>query len=976
LGPYEILSPLGAGGMGEVYRARDTRLHRDVAIKILPEATARDAAALARFEREARAVAALSHPHILEIHDFGREGDVVFAVTELLEGETLRQRLHGALPWRQAAEIAVSTAEGLAAAHSRGIVHRDLKPENIFLTSDGRVKLLDFGLARQERGQPGPSDPTIVTSTESGTLLGTVGYMSPEQVRGGKADARSDIFSLGCVIYEMVTGRRAFSGETPADTLVGILREDPKDPADLAPDAPESLARVVRRCLFKDPERRFQSARDLSFPLRDVLLPGAGERTPRRGRSRRILLSTAAVLALLASLLLLSRGSLTSRGAPPSRSLAVLPFTNARGDPEAQYFSDGMSESLINSLSQLPRLRVLARTTSFQYRGADPRRAGRELKVEAVVTGRVSGRGNRMVVQVDLIDVADGSQLWGRRFDEEVSDVFRVQEGIAQEISQSLLERLSPEEERRLAKRHTPDPEAYNLYLKGRYWWAKRSDEGFEKSIQFFEQAVLRDPKYAPAWVGLADAFRLLAFYGVAPPQQLLHRARSAAERALALDPALAEARYSLADALYQVDWDWERAGEEFRRAIALNRNYATGRQWYSNYLSLLGDSQGALREIRAARELDPLNLVTIWTSVSCTTGAATTGAPRRSSAGRSSSIRTSGSGVSTWGSLACAAARQRSRSRSSGGPWRCCPTPRTRSRSSDMPLESPAVGRTRSCRCGVSRKWPSGVSSRRCPSRWSILASATKRRPSTRWRKPSRSAPGDSSISTWRKRSTRSGKSRGSGSSSSGSTCPKRNAPKSAELRHRFRRALEPFARLADRPREGGLRFAEDVAGRKPARPMERRGPRPGGGDEKVAHVVVPVRRQDQAAVYVVNVEVEDAVPGCRVEVVDAGLLLRFAQRRFINRGVLRFHVASGLKPALELAVVAQEDARVVGARYDRAGRHVVGVIAGERVEGPLEESLEELQDGLLLRRPLVERERGEQRGGRRRHAGIIRAS
>ncbi|MFN2384720.1 MAG: protein kinase [Thermoanaerobaculia bacterium] len=610
LGPYEILSPLGAGGMGEVYRARDSRLHRDVAIKIPPEETARDPAALARFEREARAVAALSHPHILEIYDIGREGEIVFAVTELLEGKTLRQRLHEALPWREAAETAIGIADGLAAAHSRGIVHRDLKPENIFLTSDGRVKILDFGLARQERGQPSPSDPTIVTSTESGTVLGTVGYMSPEQVRGGKADPRSDIFSLGCVIYEMVTGRRAFSGESAAETLVGILREEPKDPADLAPDAPESLARIVRRCLYKDPERRFQSACDLSFSLRDVLTSGAAERTPRRTRNRPILLSTVAVVAALGALLLLSRGSLTSPAAPPSRSLAVLPFANARGDPQEQYFSDGMSESLINSLSQLPRLRVLARTTSFQYRGADPRTAGRELKVEAVVTGTVSGRGNRMVVQADLIDVADGSQLWGRRFDEEVSDVFRVQEGIAQQISASLLEELSPEEERRLVKRHTPDAEAYDLYLKGRYWWAKRSDEGFEKSIHFFEQAVLRDPNYAPAWVGLADAFRLLAFYGVAPPQQLLPRASSSAERALGLDPSLAEARYSLADSLYQVDWDWERAGVEFRRAITLNPNYATGRQWYSNYLSLLGDSRGALREIRAARELDPLNLV------------------------------------------------------------------------------------------------------------------------------------------------------------------------------------------------------------------------------------------------------------------------------------------------------------------------------------------------------------------------------
>lgn len=607
LGPYEILAPLGVGGMGEVYRARDARLHREVAIKVLPEQFSRDAAALRRFEREARAVAALSHPNILEIHDFGDEGGIVFAVTELLVGDTLRHRLHGPLPWREATEIALGIAEGLGAAHSRGIVHRDLKPENIFLTEDGRTKILDFGLARVEAGAPGPSAVTMSTPTETGTLLGTVGYMSPEQVRGERADARSDLFSLGCVLYEMTTGRRTFSGDTIAETLVAILKEDPREPSELTA-MPEELARVIRRCLFKDPAQRFQSARDLSFALRDVLLTGVEAR--RTAFPRRWVLPSGLAVLALGGVLFFSRGGLTSRRPKPPPSLAVLPFANATGDPEAQYFTDGVAESLINSLSQLPRLRVLARTTSFRYRDADPRRAGQELKVEAVVTGRVSGRGERMVVQADLIDVSDGSQLWGRRFDDSGVDIFLVQEGIAQEISQSLLDKLSPEEERRLAKRHTADPEAYDLYLKGLYWWGKRTDEGFEKGLRFFEQAVARDPDYALAWVGLADGLRLFAFYGAAPPDQLLRRARGAAERALRLDPVLAEARYSLADTLYQVDGDWEGAQREFRRALTLNRNYATGRQWYSNYLSLLGRVEEAFREIRAARALDPLNLV------------------------------------------------------------------------------------------------------------------------------------------------------------------------------------------------------------------------------------------------------------------------------------------------------------------------------------------------------------------------------
>ena len=609
LGPYEILAPLGAGGMGEVYRARDVRLGREVAIKVPPGDIARDPAALARFEREARAVAALSHPNILDIHDVGSENGVSYAVTELLEGETLREGLRSApLPWRRACEIGLALAEGLAAAHSRGIVHRDLKPENIFLTADGRVKILDFGLARVEYEKPSDASPTIPTMTEAGALLGTAGYMSPEQVRGERARPASDIFALGCVLYEMVTGRRAFRRETTAETLVAILKEEPADPADVAPHIAEDARLLILRCLAKSPEARFQSARDLAFALKLAI-----ERPPTEARrSRPRPRSLALVAGAVAALLLAAAGIWLFRAQEdPIASLAVLPFANASGDPDAEYFSDGVSEGVLNALSQLPGLRVVARATSFQYRNeADPGKAGRAMQVRAVVTGRVARRGDRLVVQVDLIDVERGSQIWGNRFEERSADVLAVQERIAAEISRSLRVDLSGEEARRLARRPTQDAEAYDLYLRGRHDWNRRSGDFLQTSLEFFQRAAARDPEFALAHVGVAEALRLLSFYGAAPPREVEPKMREAVRRALAIDSFLPEAHAVLADTLLYYDWDWDGAEREFRRAIALGPNYATGRQWYSNYLSVRGRFEESFREIDEARKLDPLSAV------------------------------------------------------------------------------------------------------------------------------------------------------------------------------------------------------------------------------------------------------------------------------------------------------------------------------------------------------------------------------
>lgn len=613
LGPYEILAPLGTGGMGEVYRARDTRLGRDVAIKVPPAHLARDPAALARFEREAQAVAALSHPNILDIHDFGQADGVYLAVTELLHGETLRERLATReIPWRTAIEIGLAVAEGLAAAHSRGIVHRDLKPANIFLTSDDRVKILDFGLARVEP-ESIQSSPDAPTATRTGEILGTVGYMSPEQIRGEHPDPRTDIFSLGCVLYEMTTGRRAFARETPPETLVAILREEPADPRDVSREVPDELRLIILRCLQKSPDARFESAKDLAFALRMASLESSGRPTPppaRRSRARSGLIAAAALAtAVLVSMLLLrtARPGTSPASIPAgAASLAVLPFGNPGGDPNMEYLSDGITESLINRLSEIRGLSVIARTTVFQFKGRDPRDAGRSLGVGSIVTGQVRGTGDDLLVQVDLVDVGTGSQRWGGKFQKPLTGLGALQETIAQEISQALKTRLGGSSE----KRSTTNAAAYDAYLRGRYYWNKRTEEGAEKGVGYFEEALRRDPSFALGWAGLADAYGLLAFYGWRPPREVLPKSRDALIRAIEIDPTLAEAHASLADIRYQFDWDWHAAERGFRNAISLNPNYATAHQWYSNFLSLLGRSEEAEKEIQEAQRLDPLNLV------------------------------------------------------------------------------------------------------------------------------------------------------------------------------------------------------------------------------------------------------------------------------------------------------------------------------------------------------------------------------
>jgi len=550
LGPYEIVSPLGAGGMGEVYRARDSRLGREVAIKVLPEHLAGNPRALARFEREARAVAALSHPNILAIHDFGAQEGVVYAVTELLEGETLRARLERSpLGWRKAVEVGVALADGLAAAHAKDITHRDLKPENIFLTSDGRVKILDFGLARA-----GPATPD--DQTEPGTVLGTVGYMSPEQVRGEPADARSDIFALGCVLYEMVAGQRAFRRPTAPETMTAILNDDP---APVGREVPPELDRVIAHCLEKSPPQRFQSAHDVAFALRAMREPAVAMPRPRRWVIR-------AVLALLP---VAGFFYWLNRPAGAIDSLAVLPFVNAVGDPNAEYLSDGITENLINTLSQLPQLRVTARTLAFRYKGpqVDPQKAGRDLHVRAVLTGRVMERDGALNVQADLVNVDDGSQLWGRQYSRKFSDILTLQEEIAREVSEKLHLKPTVEQQKRLAKRSTENVEAYQLYLKGRYYWNRRTEQTLKRSVEYFQQAIDRDPGYALAYAGLADCYSVYSVYQVESPRESGPKAKAAATKALEIDDTVSEAHASLAYTKMHYERDWAGAEREFLRS-------------------------------------------------------------------------------------------------------------------------------------------------------------------------------------------------------------------------------------------------------------------------------------------------------------------------------------------------------------------------------------------------------------------------
>jgi serine/threonine protein kinase/tetratricopeptide (TPR) repeat protein len=630
---YRVEERLGGGGMGVVYRAVDLRLGRNVAIKFLPPELVRDHQALERFQREARAASALNHANICTIHEIDEADGHPFIVMECLVGQTLKHLITGKpLPSNRILEITIQIADALEAAHERGIIHRDLKPANIFLTRRGQAKVLDFGLAklvapRRVAEGVGVSTLTIETTeghlTSTGAALGTVAYMSPEQARGEELDLRTDLYSLGAVVYEMATGRLASGLGTTAVVFEAILNRTPVPATRLNVDLFPDLGWIIAKLLEKDRRLRYQSAAEVRADLGRVKRDTESARVsaavmsqPARARWRLpTILATAGCVLLLTLLAVTPRFWRQLRGgsSPSARihSVAVLPFANAGADPNIEYLADGVTEGIISSLSRVPELRVMARSTVFGYKGKETnaQKVGQQLNVDAVLTGRVAQRGDTLIIQTDLVSVADGSELWGQQYNRRVADLLNVQEDISKDIYDNLRPRLTGQAIPQLTKHYTDNPEAYQLYLQGLYYRNKWTEVGFSKAIDYFKQAAERDPNYALAYAGLADAYNFLGDSGYVAPKQVRQNAKLAATQALKIDDTLPEAHISLALVREAYDWDWPGAETEFKRALELDPNSATAHQWYGNFLIRLGRLPEARAELKKALELDPLSL-------------------------------------------------------------------------------------------------------------------------------------------------------------------------------------------------------------------------------------------------------------------------------------------------------------------------------------------------------------------------------
>jgi serine/threonine protein kinase/tetratricopeptide (TPR) repeat protein len=621
VGHYRVLDRLGAGGMGVVYRAEDVRLGRMVAVKFLSEELSGNPSAVSRFEREARAASALSHPNVCAIYDVGHHDGQPFLVMELLEGTSLQERIGGRpLPPEVLLDLGVQIAEALSAAHAAGIVHRDVKPANVFVTSRGTAKLVDFGLARVVEDAAGASQAATAAGalTVPGSVVGTVAYMSPEQVRGEALDSRTDIFSFGAVLYEMATGRRAFTGATLGAIHDAILNRTPVAPAELNVALPPELAAIITRAMEKDPTLRYQHAATIVADLQRLrrkresdLAPGLPvARHDRRTAPRRVaVLFALALLGGAAAVFTAWRWHVPDAQVALVDSIAVLPFVNETGVEDSDYLSDGITDSLINRLSSLGDLRVAARSASFRHKATpDPQAAGGALGVRAVLAGRLLQRGDTLIVRTELIQVSDGSQLWGGEFTSASSDVFDLQRRLSGEIASQLRSRLTDDQRSRLASRETTSDEAYRLYLRGRYQWNKRSAEGMRLAIGHFTQAVDKDPSYALAHAALADAFSRASFFNVARPRDLMPKAKAAAELALSIDPELAPAHMALVYVALTFDWDWAAATRHLDRAMALDRRTVEAHTAYPFYLTVAGRHAEAVEVARRAFEDDVLS--------------------------------------------------------------------------------------------------------------------------------------------------------------------------------------------------------------------------------------------------------------------------------------------------------------------------------------------------------------------------------
>jgi TolB-like protein len=627
LGPYEILAPLGAGGMGEVYRARDSKLKRDVAIKVLPQSVAADPDTLARFEREALAVAALSHPNILSIFDFGTQDGVSYAVMELLDGETLCGKLDaGPIPQKQAVDYALQVVKGLSAAHEKGIVHRDLKPENLFVSKDGHVKILDFGLAKKVEAvspEQQTSAPTGSAHTEAGTVMGTAGYMSPEQVKGLQVDHRSDIFSFGAILYELLSGKKAFKRDTNAEMTAAILTQEPPELSASGRNISPALDHIVKHCLEKDRENRFQSAKDIAFDLSEQSSPSvtSGAQLAATGK-RKVIIAVAAIVVLAgAGVFLLRRthGGVAEAGGV--KRVAVLPFENL-GAPEDDYFADGIADAVRGKLTSIPGLEVIARGSSTPYKKTTktPQEIARELDAHYLLTATVrwqkGGGGNRVQVSPELVEIHQSgapASRWQQPFDAALTDVFQVQSDIATKVAQALGVALGAGEEKRLLEKPTQNLAAYDAFLKGEE--ASKGLAGYDppslrKAIGTYEQAVALDPGFAQAWAQVSRASSALYFVST-PTPALAERARQAAEKAVLLAPNRPEGYLALGQYQRQVVLDFNRALEEFTRGQRLAPTNAELLSETARVEEALGHWDAAVEHLRQAERLDPRSVNT-----------------------------------------------------------------------------------------------------------------------------------------------------------------------------------------------------------------------------------------------------------------------------------------------------------------------------------------------------------------------------